>query len=301
MRSHDLSQAECAIAQAAAVVGEWWTLLVLRDIAGGINRFDALQAELEISRKVLSERLAALVADGVLEKRRYQERPPRFEYHLTPAGEALSPLLIALQDWGSRYVLGDGTVSATSGPRSSEANRVRGLVGVRVPPLELAAGKNRQRDPIDSDAWTVLFCYPGAYAARSAYPEGWRKIPGASGCTLEATTFRNRIAEFEALAAQVVGVSTQRPADQAAFAAKAHLPFPLLSDRKLRLAAALRLPTFRAGGGDHLKRLTLLIDGEREIRHVLYPIADPVASVERALSLLARARPRRMGTAVRTS
>ncbi|MBO0808522.1 MAG: hypothetical protein J2P32_09510 [Actinobacteria bacterium] len=84
----------------------------------------------------------------------------------------------------------------------------------------------------------------------------------------------------------------------AAFAEKARLPYPLLSDQELRLAAALRLPTFRAGGRDHLKRLTLIADGEREVRHVLYPISDPVTSVERALSLLERARPQRPRTSV---
>lgn len=279
------------------MVGEWWTLLILRDVAGGINRFDELQAEMAISRKVLSERLTALVSDGVLEKRRYQEHPPRYEYHLTSAGEALIPLLIALQDWGSRYVLGDGSVTATSGPRSREAQRVRRLVGVRVPPLALASAKDRRRDPIDGAEWTVVFCYPGAYAASSAYPAGWSEIPGATGCTLEATTFRNRIEEFAALGAEVVGVSTQRPEDQAAFAEKARLRYPLLSDLELRLAAALRLPTFRAGGRDHLKRLTLIIDRQREIRHVLYPATDPVASVDRALSLLVRSRARRTQTA----
>jgi hypothetical protein len=67
---------------------------------------------------------------------------------------------------------------------------------------------------------------------------------------------------------------------------------PLLSDQDLRLAVALRLPTFRAGGHDHLKRLTLLVDGEREIRHVLFPIADPLSSVDQALSLLDRSRGR---------
>lgn len=288
MRSHGLSQAECAIAQAAAVIGEWWTLLILRDVAGGTTRFDDLQAELEISRKVLSERLAALVADGVLEKRLYQERPPRYEYHLTAAGQALVPVLIALQDWGSRYVLGDGTMTATSGPRSKETRRVRGLAGARVPPLALDAGRGRRRDPIGEAEWTVLFCYPGAYAARSAYPAGWSEIPGATGCTLEATTFVHRIDEFTALGAEVVGVSTQRPEEQAAFASKARVPYPLLSDQDLHLAAALRLPTFRVAGRDHLKRLTLIVDGDREIRHVLYPIADPVASVAEALSLLER-------------
>lgn len=297
MRNHELSQAECAIAQAAAVVGEWWTLLILRDVAGSINRFDELQAELAISRKVLSRRLAALVSDRVLERRLYQERPPRYEYHLTPAGEALIPVLIALQDWGSRYVLGDGTVTATSGPRSKEAQRVRRLVGARVPPLALAAANGRRRGPAGGAERTVVFCYPGAYAANSAYPAVWGEIPGAAGCTLEATTFVNRVREFGALGAEVIGVSMQRPEDQAAFAEKARLPYRLLSDQGLHLAVALRLPTFRAGGRDHLKRLTLLVDGERGIRHVLHPIPDPVASVDRALSLLRRAHPGRAQTA----
>lgn len=298
MHRHELAQAECAIAQAAAVVGEWWTLLILRDIAGGIHRFDELHAELAISRKVLAERLTTLVADEVLEKRLYQQHPPRHEYHLTAAGEALIPVLIALQDWGSRYVLGDGTMTATTGPRSQEAQRVRNLVGARVPPLELTAATGERRDPLGDADWTVVFCYPGAYVESSAYPAGWSEIPGASGCTLEATTFRSRIREFEQCGAEVVGVSMQRPEDQAAFAAKARLPYPLLSDQELRLAAALRLPTFRAGGRDHLKRLTLIVDREREIHHVLYPITDPVASVERALALLTRMRrPRRRAAA----
>lgn len=300
MQRRELTQEECAIAQAASVVGEWWTLLIVRDVAGGLHRFDELQAELRISRKVLAERLVTLVADGVLEKRLYQQHPPRHEYHLTAAGEALIPVLIALQDWGSRHVLGDGTVTATTAPRSKEAQRVRALVGARVPPLELAAATGELRDPVAGGDWTVVFCYPGAYAARSAYPGGWSEIPGATGCTLEATTFRNRIGDFWASGAEVVGVSTQRPEEQAAFAAKARLPYPLLSDQELRLAAALRLPTFRAGGRDHLKRLTLIVDGERTIRHVLYPIAGPADSVERALSLLARARTRRPPAPART-
>ena len=288
MRNHGLSQAECAIAQAAAVVGEWWTLLVLRDVAGGIHRFGELQAGLAISRKVLSQRLAALVSGRVLEKRLYQEHPPRYEYYLTPAGEDLIPVLIALQDWGSRHLLGDGTVTATAGSRSKEAQRVRSLAGARVPPLTLASTAGRPRDPVGGAEWTVVFCYPGAYATSSAYPAGWSEIPGAIGCTLEATTFRTRLAEFTALGADVVGVSTQRTQDQAVFAEKAGLLYPLLSDQELRLAAALRLPTFRAGGRDHLKRLTLIVDSEREIRHVLYPIPDSAASVEQTPLLLDR-------------
>jgi DNA-binding HxlR family transcriptional regulator/peroxiredoxin len=293
MRTHGLFEAECAIAQATAVVGEWWTLLILRDVAGGINRFDELQAALDISRKVLSERLAALVADGVLERRLYRARPPRYEYHLTSAGRGLIPVLIALQDWGSRFVLGDGTMTATTGPRSQEARRVRNLVGAGVPPVALVAGEKMSRDPVGATEWTVIYCYPGAYAASSAYPVGWSEIPGAAGCTLEATTFRDRIGEFDARGAEVVGVSMQRAEEQAAFAAKARIPYRLLSDQELQLAAALRLPTFRAGGRHHLKRLTLIVGADRTIRHVLYPISEPVASVEEALVLLNRLGARR--------
>lgn len=75
------------------------------------------------------------------------------------------------------------------------------------------------------------------------------------------------------------GVSTQRPDEQAAFAAASQIPFPLLSDAELLLTAALRLPTFRAAGVDRLKRLTLIIDRNRVLRSVLYPITDITGSV----------------------
>jgi DNA-binding HxlR family transcriptional regulator/peroxiredoxin len=288
MPGHGSVEAECAIAQAAAVVGEWWTLMILRDVAGGINRFDALQSELAISRKVLSERLAGLVADGVLERRLYTSRPPRYEYHLTAAGRGLIPVLIALQDWGARFLLGDGTVTATGAPRSKEARRMRKLVGTRLPRVALAGGDPVNRDPVGDADWTVVYCYPGTYAATEGSPPGWSEIPGATGCTLEATTFRDRLRAFATRGAEIVGVSTQPPAEQAAFAAKARIPYRLLSDQELQLAAALRLPTFRAAGRNHLKRLTLIVAPDREIRDVLYPIADPVASVEQALTLLDR-------------
>ena len=298
MQSRGALDAECAIAQAAAAVGEWWTLLIVRDVAGGINRFEELQTGLGISRKVLSERLATLAEDGILEKRLYRARPPRFEYHLTAAGSGLIPMLIAMQDWGSRFVLGDGTVTATSGPRSKEARRMRKLVGIRLPILALPSSDGPSRDPVGGAEWTVVYCYPGAYAASSAYPAGWSEIPGATGCTLEAITFRERIGEFAARGAEVVGVSTQRPEEQMAFAAKAGITYLLVSDQELQLAAALRLPTFRAAGREHLKRFTLIVRGDREIRHVLYPIADPVASVEQTLVVLDRLgakRPARTG------
>lgn len=286
MRRLTPADADCAIAQSAAVVGDWWTLLLVRDIVGGRNRFDDLQAQLGVSRKVLAERLRRLVEDGVLERRRYSSRPPRFEYHLTERGQGLVPVLVALQDWGTRHLLGDGTLSASSGPDSAESRRVRGLEGSRVPPLGLLAADGRAIDPLGGSDWTVLYCFPGAAPPGAAQPPGWNAIPGALGCTLESLTFRDRLGEFAARSARVYGVSTQRPDELAAFAAHAGLTFPLLSDVDLSLTAALRLPTFRAGGVERLKRLTVLADRERTVRGVLYPVTDPAGSVGDALELI---------------
>jgi DNA-binding HxlR family transcriptional regulator len=98
----------CSIAQALEVVGEWWTLLILRDAFLGVTRFDDWQRRLGIARNVLSDRLESLVAHGILERRRYQERPPRDEYVLTRKGRDLTPVLEGLRTWGDRYAAPDG-------------------------------------------------------------------------------------------------------------------------------------------------------------------------------------------------
>lgn len=287
MRHTDLSDTECAIAQALGVVGDWWTLLVVRDVAGGTHRFDGLQRELGVSRKVLTERLAMLVEHDVLERRPYSERPPRSEYHLTDKGRGLLPVLIALQDWGTRHVMGDGSLTATSAPTSLEARRVHELVGVRLAVSWLSGTDGACLDPVGDSAWTVLYCFPGADAPGGRfYPPGWGDIPGAAGCTLESVTYRDRYADFTAAGATVHGVSTQRPDQLAAFAEHAALPFALLSDTDLRLAASLRLPTFRGAGVDRLKRLTLVLDRSRVVRGVLFPVTDPAGSVDDALALV---------------
>jgi DNA-binding HxlR family transcriptional regulator/peroxiredoxin len=283
----DLSDESCAIAQALDVVGDWWTLLVVRDVAGGLHRFDALQRETGISRKVLTHRLALLVEHGVLERRPYSDHPPRHEYHLTGKGRGLLPVLVALQDWGTQHVLGDGSLTATSAATSPESRRVQELVGRRVEVDALPAATGVPVDPVGASAWTVLYCFPGAEAPGGrGYPPGWGDIPGAAGCTLESTTYRDRYADFAAAHATVRGVSTQRPDQLAAFAEHAGLPFALLSDADLELAASLRLPTFRAAGVDRLKRLTLLVDDTRVVRHVLFPVTDPAGSVDDALALV---------------
>lgn len=242
-----LADADCAIAQALDVVGDWWTLLIVRDTARGVHRFDALQEELGVSRKVLTERLRLLVDAGVLSREPYQDRPPRYEYRLTRRGRALLPVLIALQDWGDTWVLGDGETMATAAESSKEAARVHALVGTRLPELRLIDHEGASRDPVAGTPYTVLYFFPGAHTRRDAYPPGWSEIPGTSGCTLESCTYRDRSAEFTAAGASVRGVSTQRPDEQRAFAEAERLRFPLLSDAELELTAALRLPTFRTG------------------------------------------------------
>ncbi|MGW4806662.1 winged helix-turn-helix transcriptional regulator [Kitasatospora sp. NPDC004272] len=291
MRYTDVGDTDCSIAQALSVVGDWWTLLLVRDLAGGTHQFDALHESLGISRKVLTARLRALVEDGVVEKRLYHAHPPRYAYHLTDKGWGLLPVLVALQDWGGRHLLGDGTLTATAGPDSAEARRVHALVGTRIPELALPAASEGTRppltDPVARTPWTVLYCFPGAYAPGSqGYPPGWDDIPGTAGCTLESCTYRDRLDAFAERGATVHGVSTQRPDQQAAFAAHQRIPFPLLSDAALRLAGALRLPTFRAGGADRLKRLTLVVDAARTVRAVLYPVPDPGGSVAEVLALI---------------
>jgi DNA-binding HxlR family transcriptional regulator/peroxiredoxin len=263
----------CGIAQAVGVLGDPWSLLVLRDVAGGRTRFEALLAETGISRKVLTQRLEALVVDGLLERRAYSERPPRHEYVLTALGRGALPVLGALQEFGDTWLLGDGRPDAGAATDSNEAARVAALVGTRIPRLSAL-------DPVTDHPFTVVYCYPG-----NAFP-GADEIPGGIGCTLESCTYRDRLGEFAELGAAVVGVSTQRPSEQAAFAEANGLRFPLQSDADLELTTALRLPTFRAGGTTRLKRQTLVVDRDRVVRATLFPIPDVTGSVEEALRLV---------------
>ncbi len=97
----------CSIARTLDVAGEPWSPLILRDVFVGMHRFDDIQRDLGISRKVLAERLKWLVAQGVLERRAYSERPPRFEYVLTQKGWELCDILLAMTAWGDRWTAGD--------------------------------------------------------------------------------------------------------------------------------------------------------------------------------------------------
>ena len=97
----------CSIARTLDVIGEPWSPLILRDVYVGISRFDQLQDDLGISRKVLAERLRWLVEQGVLERREYSAKPPRHEYALTPKGTELVELLMVMVRWGDRWTAGE--------------------------------------------------------------------------------------------------------------------------------------------------------------------------------------------------
>jgi len=94
---------ECSIANALTVIGERWSLLVLREAFLGVHRFDDIQRNTGASRDILAARLRRLVESGVLRRVQYERHPPRYEYVLTDAGRDLQPVLIALRQWGERY------------------------------------------------------------------------------------------------------------------------------------------------------------------------------------------------------
>jgi DNA-binding HxlR family transcriptional regulator len=100
----DYAGQNCSIAGALEVVGERWTLLIVRDAFLGLRRFDQFQESLGIARNVLTDRLNRLVEEGILERVRYSERPERFEYRLTDKGRELNIALVGLRQWGDKYV-----------------------------------------------------------------------------------------------------------------------------------------------------------------------------------------------------
>jgi DNA-binding HxlR family transcriptional regulator len=103
MKRTSLQDHPCSIARAVDAAGEWWSPLILRDVAYGVRRFRDLQDDLGVSANVLTDRLESLVSEGLLEPRLYQERPARHEYHLTEKGLDLVPALLALMRWGDRW------------------------------------------------------------------------------------------------------------------------------------------------------------------------------------------------------
>jgi DNA-binding HxlR family transcriptional regulator len=161
MRRKSFGNMQCPIARSLERVGEWWSILILRDASLGLSRFDEFQESLGIAPNILTRRLKALVEAGLLERRRYSERPPRDEYVLTEAGRDFRPVLWALLAWGNKHFAPEGaSVVVVDSKTGVEANPVlvdgksgRPLI---APAFRSAAGpaadaRTRRRHPIAGD------------------------------------------------------------------------------------------------------------------------------------------------------
>jgi DNA-binding HxlR family transcriptional regulator len=108
MQRKSFNQMECPVARSLERVGEWWSILIMRDAIYGMTRFDQFQKNLDIAPNMLTRRLAVLVEAGLLEKRLYSEKPPRYEYIVTPRGRDFRSVLWSLQAWGNRHFAPEG-------------------------------------------------------------------------------------------------------------------------------------------------------------------------------------------------
>src|SRR5271167_2187236 len=108
MRHTSLSAMPCPIARSLDPVGEWWSILILRDALRGVTRFEDFRRSLGVAPNMLTRRLGALVEAGMLERRRYSEHPPRDEYVLTARGRDFRPVLLSLLAWGNRHFAPEG-------------------------------------------------------------------------------------------------------------------------------------------------------------------------------------------------
>ncbi|MEU2042674.1 winged helix-turn-helix transcriptional regulator [Nocardia niwae] len=127
MRRTSFEALGCPIAGALEYVGDWWTLLIVRDALDGFTRFDEFERNLGIAPAMLTKRLRTLVESGLLERRRYRQSPPRYEYIITDKGRDLSPVLVALYAWGRKHA-GTGEPSVVLTDQETGAEIVPGLV-----------------------------------------------------------------------------------------------------------------------------------------------------------------------------
>jgi DNA-binding HxlR family transcriptional regulator len=138
MQRTNLESTQCPIARSLERVGEWWSILILRDAFQGISRFDDFQKSLNIAPNMLTRRLRALVEDGLLERRPYSDKPARHEYVLTPCGRDFRPVLLTLMAWGNRHFAHEGISMFLADERT----------GQQVEPLLI---DTRTGEPIDRE------------------------------------------------------------------------------------------------------------------------------------------------------
>ena len=171
-------------------------------------------------------------------------------------------------------------------PVPTDDGAARHLAGLAVPDLSLPATDGSQVNLSRLRGRTIVYAYPRTGEPGKPMIEGWDAIPGARGCTPQSCGFRDHYATLTSLSvAQVFGLSTQDTDYQREAVTRLHLPFRILSDRDLKLARALRLPTFTIAGMTLLKRLALVID-DGVIAHVFYPVFPPDKNAEEVIAWL---------------
>jgi len=171
-------------------------------------------------------------------------------------------------------------------PVPQDDGAARHLAGMKLPDLALPATEGPSVNLSRLKGRTVVYIYPRTGVPGVDPPAGWDQIPGARGCTPQSCSFRDHFGELRRLGVgQLYGLSTQDTAYQQEAASRLHLPFPILSDEKLALTGALKLPTFVAAGMTLLKRMVLVVD-DSAISKVFYPVFPPDKSAEEVIAWL---------------
>jgi len=171
-------------------------------------------------------------------------------------------------------------------PAPVDDGATRHLVGMRLPSIALPATDGTTVDLSTLLGRTIVYAYPRTGRPGVPNPDGWDLIPGARGCTPQACSFRDHFDELRRLGVDhLYGLSTQSTAYQREAWERLHLPFLLLSDEDLRLAKAMRLPTFETAGTTLLRRFTLVIEAGA-VTHVFYPVFPPDQSATEVISWL---------------
>ena len=159
-----LEDRECPLSATLGLVGEWWTLLILHDVFDGYTRFDQFQENLGISSSLLTSRLKRLVGNGLLERRQYQTKPPRYEYVLTDLGRSLRPVIVVLAGWGNARL--------PRGKRSMVL--VDAETGVEAEPVVVDRTTGRRLDGPD-------FVFAAGPAASKPFRDRYEQRPRSAG------------------------------------------------------------------------------------------------------------------------
>jgi DNA-binding HxlR family transcriptional regulator len=161
MKHKSFGKMQCPVARSLERVGEWWSMLIIRDALHGMTRFDQFEESLGIAPNMLTRRLGALVKAGVLEKHRYSDRPPRYEYVLTERGRDFQPVIVAMQAWGNKHFAPEGAsvllvhakTGATADPVMVDRKTGRPLTGPEYVVAPGPAAGEGTRRKLESSTW----------------------------------------------------------------------------------------------------------------------------------------------------